>query len=456
MSIMNNALSGALASQLALSASSQNIANLQTKGYTRQAALLTSVGPDAGMRSAGNGVEVNTLLRFSDGYKNQQMWRAASIVGQHAQNQPYLTQLERVMGDESASLSNGVDQFFRALNAVAGVDPTSSALRQQVLTAAGAMSQRFNSMNNLYNGQRQSLHQQRGAIVAAANASVASIASLNRQISLATATGASASALIDARDMAIDTLSTQLALEVNDQPDGSRSVSLKTGQALVSGGMAAQLAVNPGAAQTFSVSFGGSTFQLDNVAVGGQLGGLGRFERDILDPLQQGVSDLAEQLSQRVNTQLAAGYTMAGNAGGPMFVFTAGSASSMLQISTGYQTDDLAFSGDNTPGDSGNLQRLIDLKNQPVTITGLGAVMIGDTDTRLVGKLAIDSQQNRAALSTAQTVRNQALDDWKSTSGVNEDEEAVNLVEYQNMYQANMKVMSVANSLFDATLAMMG
>jgi flagellar hook-associated protein 1 FlgK len=31
----------------------------------------------------------------------------------------------------------------------------------------------------------------------------------------------------------------------------------------------------------------------------------------------------------------------------------------------------------------------------------------------------------------------------------------VNLVEYQNMYQANMKVMSVANALFDATLAMM-
>jgi flagellar hook-associated protein 1 FlgK len=53
-------------------------------------------------------------------------------------------------------------------------------------------------------------------------------------------------------------------------------------------------------------------------------------------------------------------------------------------------------------------------------------------------------------------MRNQAEEDWQSTSGVNQDEEAVNLVEYQNMYQANMKVMSVANSLFDATLAMMG
>jgi len=53
-------------------------------------------------------------------------------------------------------------------------------------------------------------------------------------------------------------------------------------------------------------------------------------------------------------------------------------------------------------------------------------------------------------------VRTQAVNDWKSTSGVNKDEEAMNLVEFQNMYQANMKVISVANTLFDATLAMMG
>jgi flagellar hook-associated protein 1 FlgK len=71
-----------------------------------------------------------------------------------------------------------------------------------------------------------------------------------------------------------------------------------------------------------------------------------------------------------------------------------------------------------------------------------------------VGKLGIDSQQNQALLKTATTIRQQSEDDWKSTSGVNQDEEAINLVEFQNMYQANMKVIAVANSLFDATLAM--
>lgn len=456
MSIMNNALSGALASQMSLAATSQNIANMQTKGYTRQMAVLTALGPESGNnRSSGNGVAVNSLVRISDDYKTQQMWRAASGVGRHAQSQPYLTQLERVMGDDSASLSAGVDKFFEALNAVAGVDPTSTPLRQQVLTAAGTMAQRFNNLNNVFSAQLQSLRQQRTAIVSSANAHITSIASLNRQITIAAATNTNHSSLVDARDQAIDALASQLDLEVADQPDGSRSVSLKTGQALVIGSVAGQLKASTGNTQAFSLEFAGASFQLDSVGVGGQLGGLGGYERDILLPLQKGVSDMAEQISAKVNTQLAAGFTMDGAAGGPLFVFAPGSPSNMLEVSAGYQTADLAFSADGAPGDSTNLQRIIDIKNQPITVTSLGAVLIADADTQLTGKLAVDSQQNRAALATRETIRNQSVDDWKSTSGVNQDEEAINLVEFQNMYQANMKVMSVANALFDATLAMM-
>ncbi len=458
MTIMNNALSGALASQLALSASSQNIANLQTKGYTRQAALLTAVGPDAGAHAAGNGVAVSALLRFSDGYKSQQLWRAASDLGQRSQSQPYLTQLERVMGDDASSLSGGVDKFFQSLNAVAGVDPTSSPLRQQVVTAAGLMAQRFNSLNNVFSAQLQSVRQQRGAIVESANAAIASIATLNLKISHANATGESASSLIDARDLAIDGLAGQMALEVSDQPDGTRNVSLKTGQSLVIGGVAGKLAASAGigAGQVFTLDFAGTSFGVDAAALGGQLGGLAGYEKNILLPLQQGVADMAQQLADKVNTQLAAGFTMAGNPGKPLFVYTPGGNANMLQVAAGFQTDDLAFSSDGTPGDSGNLAKLADIKNQPIGVTTLGTVLAGDADTQLVGKLAVDSQQNQSALATAQSVRNQADQDWQSTSGVNQDEEAVNLVEYQKMYQANMKVMSVANTLFDATLAMMG
>jgi flagellar hook-associated protein 1 FlgK len=247
-----------------------------------------------------------------------------------------------------------------------------------------------------------------------------------------------------------------MGLEVSDQPDGTRNVSLKSGQSLVLGGVAGKLDVQGASTQTFTLTFAGTTFGLDVTGAGGQLGGLSDYEKNTLLPMQQNVAEMAQQIADKVNTQLAAGKTMGNLPGKPLFVYNTGSTSNMLQVASGYQTADLAFSADGTPGDTGNLQKLVDIKNQSITITGLGSVLLSDADTQLVGKLAVDSQQNKGALGTFQTMRDQAMADWQSTSGVNQDEEAVNLVEYQNMYQANLKVMSVANALFDATLAMMG
>jgi flagellar hook-associated protein 1 FlgK len=398
-------------------------------------------------------VEVSALLRFADAYKSQQMWRAASDQGARAQTQPYLTQLERVMGDDVSSISNGIDGFFAALNASA-VDPTSTPLRQQIVTSADAMAQRFNSISTVMSNQLLSVQQQRTAIVPQANTTLANIAALNQRISTSTASGTNVSSLMDARDQLIDGLASQMGIEVLDQPDGSRNVSLKSGQPLVIGSIAGTLSSNMTntGEQTLSLDFAKSTYTLDPVAIGGQMGGLGEFEQNTLKPLQQSLQDMATQLTAKVNAQLALGKTMAGAAGGPLLVY----ANGKLGITPGFNAKDLALSLTGAAGDSGNLQKLIDIKNEPITVSWVGSVLMSDADTQLVGKLGIYSQQNQALLKTSNTVRAQAIDDWKSTSGVNKDEEAMSLVEFQNMYQANMKVISVANSLFDATLQMMG
>ena len=243
MSIINNALSGSLAAQAAINTTSQNIANLQTKGYTRQGVLLSAVAPSTGSGGPGFGVEVSKLIRFSDSYKSQQLWRANSELGSRTQSQPYFTQLERVMGNEQTSLSNGVDQFFRALNA-AGVDPVSTPLRQQVLTAANAMAQSFNSIYNVTRQQQVSISQQRDAMLPQLNTLSANIAALNQRITQAGSLGTNTSALVDERDRAIDALANLVSVEVLEQPDGTRSVSLRSGQPLVVGNLAGTLSMN--------------------------------------------------------------------------------------------------------------------------------------------------------------------------------------------------------------------
>jgi len=460
MSIVHNGLSGVLAAQVALSATSQNVANVMTPGYTRQGVLFASVQPrQSGLITAGAGVSAASLLRFSDGYKLQQMWSAASELGQRSAVQPYLTQLEQVMSIDGSGINSGLDAFFAALNA-ASVDPVSNPLRQQVITSAQALAQEVNSLGQLLLNQRAAVMQQRAAITEQVSTLAAEIALLNRQIVDARGTGINASGLIDARDRKIDELSDLVALQVVDQADGSRSVSLRDGQPLVIGSVAATMSVQPqpDGSQLLTVSFARETFTLTGTGLGGQLGGLYDLEYEVIRPMMQARTELAQWLTDGVNDVLVAGYTPDGNPGQPLFEFDAtGAMGGTLGVRQGIVPQDLAFSSDpDAPGDSGNLLELIALRSQPVNLTLLGPVTLSDAVTQLVARLGMQSQQNQAALETAEIVRNQAEESWKSTSGVNLDEEAINLVQYQQMYQANMKVIAVANELLESTLAVLG
>ncbi|WP_348754127.1 flagellar hook-associated protein FlgK [uncultured Aquincola sp.] len=457
MSLIQTALSGTRAAQIGLDVTSQNIANVMTDGYTRQGVQLATVQPArSGATAVGAGVNVPALIRFSDSYKSLQMWTAASELAQRDVSQAYLTQLEQVMGDGESGISGGLDQFFSALNA-ASVEPGSSPLRQQVITAADALAQRFNSLQTVLSNQRTAIAQQRNTVVQQVNTLSADVARLNDKIAAATGLGVNASGLIDERDKKIDDVAKLVQVQVVNQPDGTRSVSLRGGQPLVVGStpstMRAQ--VNPDGSQTLKLDFANQTFSLAGTPLGGQLGGLDDLQARILTPLARSITETADQLSSNVNAKLTAGYGSDGSAGQPLFVFDATSSTSLLKINPAVLPQKLGFSSDPLqPGGSDNLLAVIALQQQPVTLTSLGNVLLGDVYSQLVGKLATDSQQNQAALSTAQTVRNQAEASWKSTSGVNKDEEAVNLLQYQQMYQANMKVIQVANELFDSTLGM--
>ncbi len=459
MSMINNAMSGALAAQAALSVVSQNVANLMTPGYTRQGILLTSAGSSrSGVGAAGNGVQTPQLLRFADAYKSQQMWTAASTQGQHGTMQPYLTQLERVMGNDTSSIDGGMDAFFAALNA-ASVEPTSSPLRQQVIASAEALTVRFNSMNQVLANQRTAIEQQRGAVLQQVNGLSSDIARLNEKISASNAVGTSPSALLDERDRKIDTLAALVGVQVVEQPDGSRSVSLKNGAPLVVGSTAAQIA--PGlpladGTPTLAVTFAKETFNVASRDLGGQLGGLDSYQVEVLQPMALSINDMATGLTTSFNNQLQAGFAMDGSAGTPLFKLDTSSVSALLTLHPGVKAQDLGFSSDPAlVGDSGNLKALIGLKDLSLTVGSLGTVKLGDAYTQLVSGLGGASQQNTAALAVADTMRGYAQSNWATTSGVNEDEEAVSLVQYQQMYQANMQVFAAANTLFDATLAIL-
>ena len=443
MSITRIGLSGVLAAQASLNMAARNTANLATPGYTRQGVLLNA--------RVGGGVEVGSLIRFGDNYKIQQKWLSQSPVGQYSAAESYFRQLEEVMGLEDGSVKAGMDRFFGALDE-ASADATNPALRQQVLMAAGGLATSFNNLQQMMRGQLDTLRQQSSATAGQINGLSESIADLNRRIADAEANGGAPSELIDQRDNAIDQLAALAEIRTVRQPDGTIDVNLASGAPLVAGNQVGKVNVETKANGEFAlnIEFGGTTYPVDGAKVGGTLGGLYTFAQDTLLPQMEAIRSLAGEIADNFNKQLQAGYGMDGSPGKPLFTFDP--ATGRLTLND-MKPEELGFSGDpNTPGNSDNLLKLIELRNQRVDLPGFGETSLGDAYTLLVGKLGSQSQQNQSALAMAGEMRKQAEEAWLSSAGINGDEEALNLQEFAQVYQANMKVISVAAELFDATL----
>jgi flagellar hook-associated protein 1 FlgK len=455
MRMTSNALSGASAAQIALNTISQNISNVMTPGYSRQGVVLSTLVTGAGERfSPGSGVDVLAIRRYGDSYKNLQMWQAQAQQGQFSASREYFQQLEQVMGSSGTSLSTGLDKFYAALNA-ASVEPASIPLRQQIISEADALARRVNNLNRVFAVQSASVNEQRGAVVGQINLLSQQLAVLNQKVASAEAMGDNVSGLLDERDRQIDALAELVDVGVVTQPDGSKSVSLPGGAPLVVGNMASSLSVELqlDGSQRLTLLFAKEQYVLSGDQAGGRLGGLGDFEKNVLRPQMAAVKTLVGELAARTNTVLAAGFDLAGKPGQPLF--DTSSPDGTIRI-TAIKAEELAFSAQaGQPANSDNLKALIAISDQKLVIGNLGSVSFSDAYAQMLGQLAISSQQNKSSLQTAKAVRVEAEKSWKSGSGVNSDEEAVNLIEFQKMYQANMKVISVAGELFDSTLAML-
>ena len=445
--------SGVRASQIALSATGQNIANVNTPGFSRLRPDLQSLGGQTAV-SIGGGVQVGSIRRLSNDFQNQQLWRAGTDQNYFNTSQQYLTALEGLIDSEGSSVSVGLDNFFAALSEASST-PESIALRQQIIGESKQLAQRFNGLNSNIGTQLNALQGQRVAMTSEINGLSGNIAELNAQIREMESSGRDTATLRDYRENLIKDLSQYAGIRVQEASDGTLNVSLANGQPLVAGATAGQLKINANLAgeQEMTLVFAKTTFPLNQQGIGGSLGGLYDMEYGALRPAQQDLHDMASAVASMINDALAGGFDLNGNPGQPLFSYNAGSTSGMLAVNA-LGASELAFS--DTAGEVGNnktLLAMLELKSAGVTVAG-ESVPLNDAYAGLVGRVASASRQNQADLRATTTVAEQAQAQRDSVSAVNLDEEAVNLMAYEQAYQANMKVISTSNDLFNAVLAM--
>ena len=440
MSMLNIAVSGLNASQVALNVASNNIANVNTPGYSRQEAQFNSLytnGPNAN----GLGVDVGGVRRVADEYLNIQLWRGSSASGFDATNAQYLNTIEQVVGSDALSITDGLDSFFAALSS-ASEAPESSAPRQEVISSAQALAGRFNQLAQSISGQATQVSDEMSTTVTQINSQLTVVADLNKKIAELGRQGYNTSQLEDSRDQAVLDLSKLVDIKSSKQSDGTLSLSLSQGQPLVIGANASTMTL---AGSALSVQYGTQTFPVTQ-SLQGSLGGLISFRDNVLTPALSTLNSIAEKFADEFNNQQTHGLDIntPRTTGKAMFTFDTTSPALSLQVVSGFKPDDLAF-GSTTAGkgDNTNLQAMLALKDNHY-----------DAYSNLLGDLAVKSGQAKLDKTASAQLVTEVQNKVNSVSGVNLDEEGVSIMQYSKAYQANAKVITTANTLFDTVLGM--
>ncbi|MBS4720713.1 lateral flagellar hook-associated protein LfgK [Aeromonas caviae] len=438
MSLLSIGFSGLNASQIALNISAQNIANVNTIGYSRQEAMMGSLS-GFGRMDNGMGVEVTGVRRITDDYLVSQHWRSRSATGSSYAFHQYINTTEQLLGSESMNITKGLDSFFASLSAALD-SPETPAQRSQIVSSAGALANRFGQLNESLLTQEKQIDDQLGSTITQVNSYLKQVAELNTQIGEQASKGVNTSALEDSREQIVRELSTFMEVRVNRQSDGSFSLSLPQGQPLVLAGSSSTLSL---AGDTLSLSFGPQSFEVPRLQ-GGTLAGVLEYRTTVLRPLRDELNQIAKKLADDFNTKQAGGVDLNGDPGKPLFSYDPLNPSGTLKVADGFTGDHLAFAkagGGN--GDNRNLQELLTIKDDQY-----------DAYSALLGKMAVQSGQAKAAMEADANMEKQLATKLSSVSGVNLDEEGVKVMAYTKAYQANAKVISTSDQLFNSILNM--
>lgn len=220
---LNIAYSGLLASNAALNTTSNNIANVETKGYSRQQAdqsaanalrVFTTYG------CAGAGVDVIAIERVRDHFYDVKYWDNNSNTGEFNMKQYYMKQIEDYFTDDSTipGFKSIFDEMMSAMNEVAK-DSGSDTTKAQFIGAASNLTQYFNSMSANMSQVQKDVNQEIKLKVDEINSLASEIATLNHQINVIEIDGkANANELRDQREVLIDKLSAIVEVEVIETP----------------------------------------------------------------------------------------------------------------------------------------------------------------------------------------------------------------------------------------------
>lgn len=436
---------GLRAYQTSLTTVSENIANASTPGYARRSTDLrevTTVG--GGLTSigatTGSGVRVAGVSRSSDVYRNAAVRTAGADLARTQTSAAWLDRIEGALTNNQ--LGSQLTGFFNAAKGIAA-DPTAGAPRNVFLETAAGVAGAFGATARSLDQIATDLDITTGSAVASANAFAASLAKVNDGLGRAAPGTTQQASLLDQRDQLLDQLSAIGDIGVTFDNLGRTTVTLgaASGPVLVQGVLAGRLdyARNASGAISFAVTLGGQ--QLAASPNGGALGGIAEGAQRIADARTE-IDRIATDFVAGVNAQQAAGRDLDGNAGAPLF--TAGASPAEFSVALTSARGIAAAAVGGGPRDNGNISAFESLRTSGAFEADTANLIAGNAATLTSRKTVAEAQG---------AIRDGAIAARDQVSGVNLDNEAIDLLRFQQAYQASSRVIQVARdtlqTLFD-------
>jgi flagellar hook-associated protein 1 FlgK len=443
LSLLTLGANGIAAQNTGVSVASNNVANANTEGYSRERVDLESLlaAPLVG------GVRSGSPDRMQDDLLSGRIRGAAGSLAMSQAFADALSEVENGLASSGPTIDEQLAALFGSIDNAAAA-PTDPISRDAVVSAAKALVAGI---------------QQRSAALAAARKdadarirdNAAQATALAKQLAAANTTVARTGDPVarDQRDKLAKQMSELVGGSARIDSDGQMRFVLDGGAVLVDGTHAASLTATPDPATGLAKVGVVDGANRRAVSPGGKIGG----DLAVRDQTIAKASAQLDQLAYDVTTSLNAVHTanagLDGVSGRPMFTPLAqvSGAASAIAVDPALDTSTLALAGPGAgPGDSGGALALFGLGMQSVASGGTRT--LGDAALAIVGDVANETSDAKARATQDGLVAEHLAGLRDSLAGVDTQEELTNLSKFEHASQAMMKFVSTIDDMLGSLI----
>lgn len=504
-SITDSAMSALNIAQAGILTTSQNVAGASVDGFTRRTAdaTINALAPNSLMLN-GTSFAVEGFTRQYSSLLNAQVLNQQAKSSYSETLVQYTQGIDTLVADQSTGLNSAISNFFNAVGTYAA-DPTSKPQAAAITASANEVARRIVGMTGLTSQITSDAKKGLADTAAQVNTLLPELAEINAQIIKGTTTGNSypSADLLDERDRLLSQLQKLVGGQSLINGDGT-ATHLIAGMPLVDRTVANKLVMNGSQdmqTAVYSLRSGTSNNTITTIQHldGGQAGALLELVNTFAPKINQRLDAIALGLVSAANTASRTAQNIGSDYPLAIFGFQVNSE----KIPNSWSNDiiydiniaadvpgQLGDPGISTDANMNNLYSTLANPSNTLSIQGYkaanfismapnnAALYFDGTGGPIITSDAANTLQHQSAIffgSAANLVSDVGVQvaTWRNTqkadivvmtnlksqkdsiSGVNLDEEAANLLKYQQLYTASTKVLQTGNQMFNALLSIM-